>query len=74
MCDENWLHDIRRHALLALPILGSDYVCELIKNFRSRARTLITDEALDGFMRITTTEIKFGTERLLKQKRHQISH
>jgi hypothetical protein len=55
---------------------GSSYRCEqlysLMKNVKSRIRTRLTDEHLEGRMRIATTEIKHDTGKLLKQKQCQI--
>jgi hypothetical protein len=52
-------------------------VCEqmssLMKNVKSRTRTRLTDEHLEGCMRIATTEIKRDIERLLKHEQCQIS-
>jgi hypothetical protein len=57
---------IRKHVLLMSSVFGSSYRCEqlfsIMKNVRSRTRTRLTDEHLDGCMRIATTEIK----RILK--------
>jgi hypothetical protein len=46
----------------------------LIKNIKSKTTTLVTGKHLEGFMRIATTEINAGTNRLLKQQQCQISH
>jgi hypothetical protein len=42
-----------------------------MKNVKSRARTRLTDEHFEGYMRIATTVIKPDTERLLKLKQRQ---
>jgi hypothetical protein len=53
-------------------VFGSTYRCEelfsLIKNVQLRTRTRLTDEHLEGCVRIAATEIKPDTEMLLKQK------
>jgi hypothetical protein len=59
-------------------VFGSNWRCEqlssLMKNVKSRTRTRLADEHLEGCMRIATTEIKPDIERLLKQKQCQMSH
>jgi hypothetical protein len=66
------LPDIRKQDLFMSPVFGSKYGCEQLfnqmKNVKSRARTRLADEHLEGCMRIATTEIKPDTETLLKQK------
>jgi hypothetical protein len=43
-----------------------------MKNVKSRTRIGLTDEHLEGCMRIAITEIKLDSERLLKEKQRQI--
>jgi hypothetical protein len=45
-----------------------------MKNIKSETRTRLTDEHLEGCVRIVTTEIKPDIEGLLKQKQCQIFH
>jgi hypothetical protein len=56
----------------------SNYRCEqlfsLMKNVKSRTMTHLTDEHLEGCMRIATAEVKPDIERTFKQKQCQISH
>jgi hypothetical protein len=53
-------------------LFGSNYRFEqlfnLMKNAKSRTKMCLTDELLEGCMRIATTDIKRDTERLFKQK------
>jgi hypothetical protein len=45
-----------------MSVFGSQYRCEqlrnLMKNVKSRARTILTDEHLQGCMQIAATEMK----------------
>jgi hypothetical protein len=58
-------------------VSGSNYRCEqlfsLMKNVKSRSRTRLTDEHLEGRMLIAT-EINHDKEKLLKQEQCQIYH
>jgi hypothetical protein len=62
LCDEKYFPDIRKDVLLVPSVFGSNYRCgqlySLMKNVRSRSRTRLTDEHLEGCVRIATTEIK----------------
>jgi hypothetical protein len=53
-------------------VFVSNYRCEqlfsLMNNVKSRTRTRLTDEHLEGCMRIAMTQIKPDTDRLIKQK------
>jgi hypothetical protein len=53
-------------------VFGSKYrsekVFNLLKNVKLRIRTRLTDEHLEGCMRIATTEIKPNIKKLLTQK------
>jgi hypothetical protein len=59
-------------------VFGSNYRCEqlfsLIKNVKSKTRTRLTDQHLQGCMRIATTEIKPDTEKLIKQKHQEFKY
>jgi hypothetical protein len=59
-------------------VFDSKHLCEqlfsLMKNVKSRTRTRLTEEYLEGCMRIATSEIEYDIERLLKQKQCQIFH
>jgi hypothetical protein len=62
---------MRKHIFLISLVLGSKYRCKqllsLLANVKSRTRTPLTDEHLQGCMQITTREIKLDTGRRLKQ-------
>jgi cytochrome c oxidase assembly factor CtaG len=55
----------------AVPLAMSNY--SLIKNVISWTKTCLTDQHLEGGMRIAATEIKTVIERLLKQKQCPLS-
>jgi hypothetical protein len=50
------LPDIRKHDLLMLSVFGSNYYCE--QNIKTRTRLCLSDEHLEGCMRIAATEVK----------------
>jgi hypothetical protein len=78
MYDGKYLPVIRKHVLLMSSVFGRKYSCEqlfsLMKADKSRTRTRLTDEHLEGCMRIGTTEIKPHFHRLVMQNQCQISH
>jgi hypothetical protein len=45
-----------------------------VLNVKSRTRTRLTDEHLEGCMRVATAGIEPGIERLLRQMCRQMSH
>jgi hypothetical protein len=49
-----------------------DHLYSLMENVAWRTGTCFIDEHLDGYVWITAWEIKYGTERLMKQKQCQI--
>jgi hypothetical protein len=61
-----------------LSVFGSKYRCEqllnLMKNVKSRTRTRLTDECVEGYVWIAATEIKSDIERFIKQMQCQSSH
>jgi hypothetical protein len=60
-----------------MPVFGSNYLCEQpfsIKNVKSWTRLRLTDEHLEGFIWIVTTEIKPDNETLLNNKQCHASH
>jgi hypothetical protein len=56
------LPDIMKHALLMLPVFASTYRCDqmlsLIKGVKSRTRVWLTDDHVEGCMRIVKIQIK----------------
>jgi hypothetical protein len=69
---------IRKHVLLMSSVFGSDYRCEQLfswmQNVKSRSRTRLTDEHLEGCTRMATTGIITDAERLLKQNQCHTLH
>jgi hypothetical protein len=49
-----------------------EQLLSFMKNVKSRTRTRLTEEHLEGCMRIATTEIKHDTVGVLNQKQCQI--
>lgn len=80
LCDlfnEQYLPDNRKYALLCeyfvvLPVSVSKF--QLNEECQIENWTRLTDEHVDGRMRITTTDIKPDTERLLRQQPYKMSH
>jgi hypothetical protein len=64
--DEIWLSDIRNQVSLLSSVFT--YRCEqlftagIMNNVKSRTRTHLIDEHLEGYMRIVTAKIKLCTE------------
>jgi hypothetical protein len=59
-------------------VFSSNYRCEqlfsLMKDTKSRTKTRLTDEHLEGCMQIATTEIGSDIEMLRNENRCQIFH
>ena len=65
-------------ALRFLSLFGSTYCCEQLfsrmKDVKTKARSLLSDEHLTGILRIGTTNVDADINSLCKQKQCQISH
>ena len=59
-------------------LFGSTYVCEqsfsVMKQVKSKERSLLTDGHLEAIMRIAISNIEPDIEKLTKQKQCQVSH
>ena len=63
---------------LFISLFGSTYSCEqlfsMMKNVKSKYRSLLTDNHLSGVLRIATSSTRADIDTLCKQKQCQISH
>lgn len=70
--------NIRDHAMRMTTLFGSTYVCEqsfsVMKQVKSKERSLLTDGHLEAIMRIAISNIEPDIEKLTKQKQCQVSH
>ena len=70
--------NLSQHALKFISLFGSTYSCEqlfsMMKNVKSKSRSLLTDNHLSGVLRIATSSTRADIDTLCKQKQCQISH
>ncbi|XP_023227897.1 general transcription factor II-I repeat domain-containing protein 2A-like [Centruroides sculpturatus] len=69
---------LHSHALFMSSLFGSTYICEQLfsrmKHTKCKIRTKISDEHLEGCLRIATTSIEPDIDALVAQQQCQISH
>ncbi|XP_067123968.1 general transcription factor II-I repeat domain-containing protein 2-like [Centruroides vittatus] len=69
---------LHSHALFMSSLFGSTYICEQLfsrmKHTKSKIRTKISDEHLEGCLRIATTSIEPDIDALVSQQQCQMSH
>lgn len=69
---------LNNHALKTATLFGSTYLCEqsfsLMKQIKSRGRSRLTDEHLEGNLRIAVSNIEPDIDRLVKNRQCQVSH
>ena len=70
--------NLLQHALKFISLFGSTHSCEqlfsMMKNVKSKSRSLLTDNHLSGVLRIATSSTRADIDTLCKQKQCQISH
>ena len=67
-----------QHAKKTCCMFGSTYLCESLfskmKYAKSRLQSQITDQHLEGNMRLSTSTILPNIEKLAKDMQHQVAH